>query len=53
MQQRPHYTVGHKKESTYFCLELCQRSTDFDAVFTYRIRNEWCMWQYELHQPHL
>jgi len=26
--------MGHKKEPTYFCLELRQKSTDFNAVLT-------------------
>ena len=34
------YTVGHKKEPTYFCLQLCQKSTDFNSVFTDRFINE-------------
>ena len=33
------YTVGHKKEPTYFRLPLCQKSTDFNAVFTARFRD--------------
>ena len=47
------YTVGHKKESTYFCLLLRQKSTDFNTVFTVRFKNKRHMWQYELHPPHL
>jgi len=31
--------VGHKKEATYFRLQLYQKSTDFNAVFTVRFRD--------------
>jgi len=30
-------------------MELSQKSTDFDAVFTVRFRNERHMWRYEFH----
>jgi len=45
------YTVGHKKQPIYFCLR--QKSTDFNAVFAGRFRNECCMLQCELHPPRL
>jgi len=33
------------------CVCVCQKSTGFSAFFTYRFRNEWHMWHYELHPP--
>jgi len=47
------YTVSHKKEPNYFCLWLREKSTDFNAVSTIRINDEWYIWRYELHPPHL
>ena len=32
---------------------VAQKSTDFNAVFTVKFRNERHMQQYELHPPHL
>jgi len=43
------YTMGHKKEPTYFCLQLRQKSMDFTVIFW----NERYTWSYERHPPHL
>jgi len=35
-----HRTVSHKKEPTCFCMQLRQKSMDFNAVFSVRFRNK-------------
>jgi len=40
-------------EPTYFCLELPEKLTDFNAVFTVRINDERYMWRYAFHPSHL
>jgi len=44
---------SHKKEPTYFCLRLHEKSTDFNAVFTVRFSDERYMWRHELQPLHL
>jgi len=46
-------TVNHKKEPTYFCLQLRQNSTEFNVVFIVRFSDERHMCRHELHPSHL
>ena len=34
------YTVSQKKEPSYFCLQLGEKSVDFNALFTFRFNDE-------------
>jgi len=52
-RSRRKYTVGHKKETTYFCLYVRQTSTDFNTVSPLDLQNEWYMRRCTLHSPHL
>jgi len=45
--------MGHKKDPTYFCLYFCRKSTDFNADFTVRFKDEWHICWYELDPTHL
>jgi len=47
------YTVGHKTGAKLFSSVTCQKSTDFNVVFTVRFWNKRYMWRYELQPPHL
>ena len=42
-----------KKEPTYFCLKLPQKSMDFSVVFIVIFTNEHHVWQHEFYPPHL
>jgi len=50
------YTLSQKRKPAYFCLQLHQKSRDFNAIFLVRFKNHknvWQMWRYESNPPHV
>jgi len=45
--------MGHKKDQLIFIRIFVKKSTDFNVVFTFRLKNERRMWWYEFRPPHL